>query len=120
MLDNLTIKVKVLLAFAGILTVTTLLGTFSLWRLQNINAASMVLSDDALPSVRYLSEMNVDVLRIRSAQFQHVIARDTAERQEIETRIDGFLKSLDADKAKYEPFISSREEQEIYRRFNEK
>lgn len=120
MLDNLTIKVKVLLAFAGILTVTTLLGTFSLWRLQNINAASMVLSDDALPSVRYLSEMNVDVLRIRSAQFQHVIARDAAERQEIETRIDGFLKSLDADKAKYEPFISSREEQEIYRRFNEK
>lgn len=120
MLDNLTIKVKVLLAFAGILTVTTLLGTFSLWRLQNINAASMVLSDDALPSVRYLSEMNVDVLRIRSAQFQHVIARDAAERQEIETRIDGFLQSLDADKAKYEPFISSREEQEIYRRFNEK
>lgn len=120
MLDNLTIKLKVLLAFAGILIVTALLGTFTLWRLHNINDASMVLSDDALPSVRYLSEMNVDVLRIRSAQFQHVIARDTTERQEIETRIDGFLKSLDADKAKYEPFISSPEEEALYRRFDEK
>lgn len=39
---------------------------------------------------------------------------------DLESRIDGFVKSFEADRAKYEPLVSAGDESRTYRQFMEK
>jgi methyl-accepting chemotaxis protein len=75
---NMTIKTKVIAAFAAMLAVTVGLGIFADLRLAAVNDQAADIRDNWLPGTRALSELSVDTERYRIAEAIYVMS-PTAE-----------------------------------------
>ena len=88
---NLKIAKKLILAFIVVLTLTTILGMFSIRQLMKVNQASTDISTNWLPAIRTLLDMKVSISRIRGAQFQRLLpsgGADPAAAAEVLQRVD--------------------------------
>ncbi|MFV3128822.1 methyl-accepting chemotaxis protein [Niveispirillum sp. KHB5.9] len=119
MLKNLTIRTRVIAAFAGVLFLTLALGIFSLTRLNAVAEDSRVLSADAMPSIKALALLNSEALRTRSLQLQHVISLDDKDMQVVESQIDERTKQRDLAVTAYEKLISLPEERPHFAKLQE-
>ncbi|MBP7338903.1 MCP four helix bundle domain-containing protein, partial [Niveispirillum sp.] len=117
MLKNLSIRTRVVVAFAVMLLLTLGLGLFSVTRLEGVSADSKLVSDNALPSIKALAKINVEVLRTRSTQFQHIISVEDKDMNDTETRLRDRAADLRKAEEMYEPLISSKEERDQYNKF---
>jgi methyl-accepting chemotaxis protein len=66
--QNLTIRSKVLIAFATVLTVTTLLGIFSITRLSSVNDGAVIVSGNYLVASNALGAFQYNTTRFRQMQ----------------------------------------------------
>ena len=72
--QNLSIRSKVMTAFASILIVTAILGVFAINRLSAVNANADDLSSNYLVAANALAEIDYNTMRYRQLQAAHVLA----------------------------------------------
>jgi len=71
--QNLTIRSKVILAFAAALLVTIFLGAFSIDRLSTVNAGAVTVSTNYLVSANSLGDIAYNTMRYRQRQAAHIL-----------------------------------------------
>ena len=78
--QNLTIRSKVMTAFAAVLIVTAVLGIFSINRLSIVNDGAVQIADNYLTSTTAMSEISSGALLYRQQQAAHIIVSTPAEK----------------------------------------
>ena len=95
--QNLTIRSKVMTAFAVVLLITTAMGAFAINRLSAVNDAAVVLSGNYLVAAEALGDVAYNTARYRSLQASHILAvtpQDKAkEAAEMQAAVDETSKS---------------------------
>ncbi|UDF03825.1 methyl-accepting chemotaxis protein [Asticcacaulis sp. AND118] len=112
MFKNLTIRARIVAAFALILFSTIGLGLFSVTQLNAVNKSVDELGSNWLPTANVLGDMSQTFELMRLRQLQLLSAGD-ADRAEITENIAKSSKELEATLEKYKPMITAGEEQAL-------
>jgi methyl-accepting chemotaxis protein len=72
----ISIRLKVILAFAVVLSGTCGLGVFALQRVDSVNRAAAEIRNDALPATRLLGELAYHTIRFRQLEATYALALD--------------------------------------------
>ncbi|GGZ22132.1 methyl-accepting chemotaxis protein [Asticcacaulis endophyticus] len=109
MLSRLTIRARVIAAFAIVLLSTAALGIFSINRLDSVNKAVDDLGSNWLPTANQLGDMSqtFELLRLRQSQL---LTTTGEQQQEIFGNVDKSSKDLDKAYADYLPMIANPDE----------
>ncbi|ESQ78536.1 methyl-accepting chemotaxis protein [Asticcacaulis sp. YBE204] len=112
MFRHVTLRTRIITAFALILLSTVGLGLFSANRLGAVNKAVDDLGSNWLPTANVLGDMsqNFELMRLRQLQL---LSSDEAGRSEIVTNIAKASDALEKTLADYKPMISTPEEQAL-------
>ncbi|MGI4840175.1 MAG: methyl-accepting chemotaxis protein [Janthinobacterium lividum] len=110
---NLKISTKLLTSFIAVLSLTVVMGAFSIIELAKVNETSTDMKDNWIPSMRTASGMRYSMSEYRTREARHVLSEDqdkvTIEGQLAQSRGDAQKRLSD-----YSALISSPEEQQLY------
>lgn len=112
MLNQMTIRTRVISAFVLVLGATVALGAFSINRLQDVNAASQDVAADWLPSSNILGDLSEDFEIFRSRQAQ-ILLHAGEDRSDMLKNLAAAKQKVQADLKAYEPFISPGRETDL-------
>jgi methyl-accepting chemotaxis protein len=79
---SISIRLKVILAFAFVLCCTIGLGVFAIQRLDGVNGAAAEIRDGSLPSTRTLGELAYHTMRFRQLEATRTLAPDAAAKEQ--------------------------------------
>ena len=112
-IQNLSIRSKVTVAFAFVLTLTVALGVYAVQRLSEVNDHAAEIRDNWLPATRSLGDYSFHTMRFRQIEAAAILA----ESQEQSAKEAATLKTVAADAAKawatYEATVTSGEERQL-------
>ena len=113
MLKNFKLATKLFASFFIVLALMAGLGAFALDRLASVNAATVEITGDALPSVRAITLANAHMNRIRVLEYKAILSgpadMPAIEKESSEKIAD--LEQVDADFAK---LLSNAEERTLF------
>jgi len=109
MLKNIRIGTKLFGSFLIVLALLAGLGVFALAKLAAVNATTLVVTGDSMPSVRAILYANAHMNRIRALEFKAVIA-DSSEVSAIDNEATAKIADLERVDADYAKLISDPEE----------
>ncbi|MFM2058660.1 MAG: hypothetical protein RLY71_3045 [Pseudomonadota bacterium] len=115
---NLRISGKLMLAFATVLMLSTLIGGIALLRLADLGHDVNELTRNWLPSVESVTALKSEATALRLTQLSITRARDQAERDEALQELPKILASIEQMRKTYEPLISSEHERVLYQKFS--
>ena len=98
---NFKIATKLMISFAVVISLTVLLGVFSISRLSQVNETATKLGAEWMPSVRVLLQMKTNVVIFRLQELRHILAQDNAERVSREKAMDVLLVTLRKQREEY-------------------
>jgi methyl-accepting chemotaxis protein len=108
--QNLTIRAKVMLAFASVLIITVTLGIFATTRVSAVNDNVVTLSSNYLVATAALGEIEADVTRYRQLQGAYLL-QPTAEGKATEAQTMREMKeAITKAWAQYEPTVVTADE----------
>lgn len=113
-MSTLSIRAKIIAVIVFMLVVMAGLGLLAVRGMQAINAHTVDISINWLPSVRALGELRADINLLRIALRAHVMAESSEAKQAADQRLVGILDAIAKDRKTYEPMITSPEERGIY------
>jgi hypothetical protein len=113
LLDNLSVRGKVIGAFAAVLVCATGLGLFAIQRLDAVNANAQEIRDNWLPSTRVLGRMAQVTERLRSNQGLQLLATTDAQRQPSVVIVKDQIEIYTKERQAYQPLIVPGEEQRL-------
>jgi len=113
---DLTIGVKLSLAFAVVMLVVAVNGANTLREMSRMSHAGQALSNEWLPSVKALSRLETLVVEHRVRELAHIAATPETVAEQDAKIIEHRRKIAEAQR-QYEPLISTPREREIYGRF---
>ena len=117
-MNSLTIKQRlVALTILVMISLGSLAG-IGLYQMSRINGKLHQITTDWLPSVEAVYKVRVALSDYRLATFSHTMASDPAEMEKRETRLKGFIETVDEERKAYEALISSPEEKKLYGDFD--
>jgi methyl-accepting chemotaxis protein len=116
-LRNVSIRTKLVAAFGVMLLMVGGLGFFAIDRLARVNATTVDINTNWLPSVRYIGEVRYNMARHRAILSRHVMVSEPAQKTQVEERIKVALQNVDAARSKYQALIASAEERGAYEKF---
>ena len=90
------------------------LGVLAVTSMRSINANTVDIATNWLPSVRAIGELRSDINLLRVALRSHVMAETAEAKQAVDQRITGILETINKDRKNYEPLITSPQERAIY------
>ena len=111
---DLQIAQKLLISFILILILTTVLGLFSMTRLQKVDQASTDIANIWLPSATTTLEMKVILVRMRAVQLQHVLASKEEDLKKNEKNLDELVTLMRQKLSAYEKLINTDVERTIF------
>ena len=114
---NLSIGRKLGLGFATVLSVTVVLGVFSMLQLSKINSSAVDIATHRLPSVRALGELRYDVSLVRRAEKDCILANSRTEFETNEAKVNQRVRTVADTAKKYEATLSSDEERRSFKEF---
>ncbi|ESQ75921.1 hypothetical protein ABENE_23490, partial [Asticcacaulis benevestitus DSM 16100 = ATCC BAA-896] len=112
MFKNMTIRARVIAAFALVLCATIGLGLFSILRLSAVNAAAGDVATNWLPSANVVGDISQDFEQMRLRQMQ-VATMTGAEKEEALGKAAQSKKIMAKDIAAYTPLISGDDERAV-------
>ena len=118
-MKNLKISTRLYGAFALLIVLLLVLAGTAAFQLSTLNAATVEIANDWLPSVRTVNEMHSQVLRLRLSITSHVQSTDPAVMEAIDKQVAADRAQLAKLRANYEKLISSDRERKIYELFSE-
>jgi methyl-accepting chemotaxis protein len=112
-LNNLTIRSKIIGAFALVLIVTGCLGAFAIQRLSLVNDNAVELSSNYLLGATKLGDVNSSAVRFRQLEATHILATSADERAKEETNLAAALNELRGAYSAYAATIEPGEERRL-------
>jgi hypothetical protein len=94
LLHRLSIRTKVVSAFALMLALTLALGAVAVTRLVALKTASSELSDNSMPSIYRLGELETSTLRLFRLHVVHAITNTEQARAEVDRREEMLVKAV--------------------------
>ena len=116
---NLRLRAKLMLSFGLVLTMTLLLGVFSVLKLSAVNDQSTEVVRNWMPSIQAISAHSAGVADLRLGDFQLVSAVDAPEVQQADKDIVQATAELAKSESAYVKLISSPEEKTLWEAFKQ-
>ncbi|SDX47911.1 methyl-accepting chemotaxis protein [Collimonas sp. OK242] len=116
---NLKIATKLLLSFALILMLTLVLGVTSIAQLGQVNATTIDINTNWLPSVRVLLTIKSKLALLRNIEMQHVMSNDVADMDKSAQFISDIKGELQKNMSEYAPMVTEQE-RAVYDQLKEK
>ena len=120
MLKNMKIMGKLALGFGLVLVFLLSLGLISLQKMSDINDQSTIITENWMPSIKVVQEINTNTSDYRIAEYQHVLAHKTEDMKKAENDMDTLLSTMKKNRTEYEKLISSPDEKATYENFSRK
>jgi len=114
LLGNLSIGKKLALGFGTVLALTAILAVVAYQEIAKVNANTIDIATNWLPSVKILGKTEFDTSAYRRYELAYLMATSDKARSDNEEKLNTRLTMLDEDIKKYEPMISSDEERGMY------
>lgn len=95
------------------------MGLLAVRDMQVINANTVDITTNWLPSVRVLGELRAGVITYRNVIREHMLAETLEEKLAAEKTLAGVVEANGKVRASYEPMIASAEEQALYKQWSE-
>ena len=110
---NLSIRAKVMTAFAMVLAVTVVLGVFSINRLSTVNSNAEDLSHNYLVASDTLGDIGYATMRYRQLQAAHLLGTTAEEKAKEAATMQTVIESVTKSWAQYEPTVDAGTERGI-------
>ncbi|MCD0417507.1 MCP four helix bundle domain-containing protein [Rubrivivax sp. JA1024] len=114
MLSKFSIRTKITSLVATLLIALSGLGGLSLLKLNSMNANTVDITTNWLPTVTLLGQMRAEALEYRIKLRDHLLETDDATMAAIEKQIEATENRIKSAQKRYEGLISSPEERQIY------
>jgi methyl-accepting chemotaxis protein len=114
MFGNLSIRAKIMTVVACLLFATTGMGLLAVKNMRSINASTLDIATNWLPSIRVLGDLRAGVITYRNVIREHMLAESLDEKLAAEKILAGVVESNNGIRATYEPLISSAQERALY------
>ena len=112
--NNLKIGKKLALGFGIVELLMITLGVFSIIQLSKVNASTVDIATNWLPSVKVLGQIHSITADIRRHELNHVLRTDKQQEAEEVAAIAKASDLLASAEKRYEPEITSPEEKKLY------
>src|SRR5688500_14126377 len=119
MIRTWTLRGKLLAAFFAVALLTAALAGVALLKLASLNADTVEIGDNWLPSVESLGDVQLDATRVRLGQIRQVVAHDGATRSAADRAVEQRTALLAQHGTAYAKLISSPQEQQQWDKFSE-
>ena len=116
-LFSLSIRAKIVVAFAAVALVTAGLGLFAIDRLATVNAAAAEIRDNWLPSTAYLATVAKSIEQYRVNQATHMLETSDAAMDRQEATMATALKGIDEAWRSYEGLATTPQEKALVEAF---
>ncbi|QZA77572.1 methyl-accepting chemotaxis protein [Deefgea tanakiae] len=103
-------KLMLLIALAALAIVLITAVNFN--KFQSVKEHSIMITDDALPSVILIGEINLAFANARHALVEHVIQSNADEKKVVDTKLNQYLAQFDEKLKAYDHYVSSAEGQQ--------
>jgi methyl-accepting chemotaxis protein len=114
MLSKWSVRSKIIAIIALLLVVMGSLGLMAVRSMQSINAHTVEIATNWLPSVRVLGGLRANVNSYRAAIRDHMLASTVEGKVAVESNMASRLDLIAKNRNAYESMISSTEERAIY------
>jgi methyl-accepting chemotaxis protein len=114
MLARFSIRTKITVVVAFLLLATTGMGLLAVRNMRAINASTVDITTNWLPSVRALGELRAGVIAYRDVIREHLLAETAEEKLADEKILATVVESNTKIRQAYEPLISSPQERALY------
>jgi methyl-accepting chemotaxis protein len=112
---DLNISKKLAVGFGIVEVLILTLGIFSLVQLSKVNADSVDIGMNWLPSVEVLGKLQVDASAIRRFELAHIVDLNESQNRKTEELEQASFSRLKDEERQYQPMISSDEGRGLYR-----
>jgi methyl-accepting chemotaxis protein len=112
-LTNLTIRTKVIGAFAAVLVVTGILGVFAIQRLALVNASTVEITGNFLTAQTQLGIINGSAMRFRQLEAAHIFAPTADLKAKEERTEDSVLAEVQRAWDVYAPTVDAGVEKDM-------
>src|SRR5690242_3323980 len=114
MLASLSIRAKITIVVAFLLVVMTGMGLLAVRSMQLMNANTLDISTNSLPSVRVLGDLRAGAQTYRNVLREQLLVETLDEKLAMEKMLQGVNAENDKIRQRYEPLIASPEERALY------
>ena len=119
MFAKFSIRAKIIAVVAFLLVAMTGMGLLAVWNMRAINASTVDITTNWLPSVRVLGELRAGVITYRNVIREHLLSETVEEKLAVEKTLASVVEANTKARAKYEPMITSPEERALYRQWTD-
>ena len=115
--SDIKISVKLGVAFAIMVALSTVMGGFALLQLARINANTEEMASNWIPSIQYLDDIQGLLNAVRQAELQHVIGVTAEDKKPEADRINAAKNKLESVVGKVSALVHSPAEHQMLERF---
>jgi methyl-accepting chemotaxis protein len=119
MLANISIRAKIIGVMAFLLVAMTGLGLLAVWKMRAINANTVDITTNWMPSVRVLGNLRASVITYRNVVRQHMLAETLEDKLANEKVGVTVIEALVKARTSYEALIASAEERALYNQWSQ-
>jgi methyl-accepting chemotaxis protein len=119
MFAMLSIRTKITAVLAFLLIAMTGMGLLAVRNMRAINANTVDITTNWLPSVRVLGELRTGVTAYRSVIRLHLLVETAEAKAAAEKRLETFSQGIDKARQAYEKLITSAEERALYNEWSQ-
>ena len=114
MLSRFSIRAKLITLVSVLLLALVGMGAFAIIEMRIINASAQDIRANWLPGIRLLSELRTQSARYRAILRDHILITDEKGKASVDKNLDERVKAFNLAATKYEPLISTPEEQTLF------
>ena len=119
MLARFSIRAKITAVVALLLVAMTGMGLLAVRNMRAMNANTVDITTNWLPSVRVLGELRAGVITYRNVIREHMLAETLDEKLAAEKTLAGVVESNAKIRENYEKLITTPEERTLYKQWEE-
>jgi methyl-accepting chemotaxis protein len=114
MFAKYSIRAKITAVVAFLLVAMTGMGLLAVKNMRSLNASTVDINTNWLPSVRVLGDLRAGVITYRNVVREHMLAETIEEKEAAEKTLATVVESNTKIRQSYEPMITSPEERALY------
>jgi methyl-accepting chemotaxis protein len=114
MLSKFSIRAKIISVVAFLLLTMAGMGLLAVRNMRAINASTVDITTNWLPSVRVLGELRAGVITYRNVVREHMLGETIEDKDSAEKILQGVVDGNTKIRQSYEPMITSPEERVLY------
>src|ERR1700760_3015772 len=113
-MSKLSIRAKIISVWAFLLLTMAGMGLLAVRNMRAINASTVDIATNWMPSVRALGELRAGVITYRNVIREHMLGETIEEKDSSEKILQGVVDGNTKIRQTYEPMISSPQERALY------